>query len=221
MSRKKRPDKVDSVLKQVVVLRSLKEKVLKRYHDQNMHVGFDKMYYTLERKFFWPNMYVDVYLWIKSCMLWHVDHLALPEVNGYKYVLVAVDSFSLYSVLMLARTTSAVETARLLYDNGFMVYYCKSILSDRSSRFTSKLLKELCRLLNIRQIRTSSGHPVTNSRCEAYNRNILNSLRTHCSGCKNWPSLLLSIAFSFRTTILSSVGLSPYRIVLGLNQKCL
>ena len=29
---------------------------------------------------------------------WYVDHLALPEVDGFKYVLLAVDSFSLYSI---------------------------------------------------------------------------------------------------------------------------
>jgi len=245
LSRRKRLDQVDPVLKQLVVPRSLRERILKAYHDKNHHIGSDKMYHTIQRKFYWPNMYADVHMWTKSCLAcqsgkrlrqtkaplrslqveptiferWHVDHLALPEVDGFKYVLLAVDSFSLYSVLMPARTTSAEETARLLFDNVFMVYGCRSLLSDRGSCFMSKLLKHLCKLLHITQIRTSPRHPATNSRCEAYNRNILNALRTHCTGYRNWPSLLSSIAFSFRTAILSHVGLSPYRICFGFEPR--
>ena len=115
--------------------------------------------------------------------------------------------------------TSAEKTAKLLYDNIFMVYGCKSILSDRGAGFMSKLLAELCRLLGIKQIRTSARHPATNSRCEKLNANILNALRTHCQGYKDWPSLLSTIAYSFRTTVLTNAVMSPYRIVFGFEPR--
>jgi len=54
--------------------------------------------------------------------LWHFDHFQLPESDGYHFVLVVIDSFSILSVLMPAKTTTAEETARLLYDNIFTVY---------------------------------------------------------------------------------------------------
>jgi len=120
---------------------------------------------------------------------------------------------------MPCNTTSAEETAKLLYDNVFMVYGCKSILSDCGSCFMSKLLGELCRLLGIKQIRTFSRHPQTNSRAEKFNANILNALRTHCEGYGEWPSLLSTIAYNFRTTVLSNVSLSPHRICFGFEPK--
>ena len=244
-SRRKRLNQVDPVVKQLVIPRSLRERILQEYHDQNSHVGTDKMYESIRNKYFWINMYSDVHLWTKSCLAcqagkpgkqtkaplksleiestiferFHIDHLSLPTSNGYKYVLVVVCAFSLYCILLPCYTTSAEETAKLLFDNVFMVYGCKSILSDRGAGFMSKLLAELCRLLGIRQIRTSARHPCTNSRCEKFNANILNALRTHCEGYKDWPSLLSTIAYSFRTTVLTNVGLSPYRIVFGFEPR--
>jgi len=190
-------------------------------------------------------MYADVHAWVKTCTAcqmgksgrrnkaplrslqikasiferWHLDHIALPTVNDYKYVLVAVDSFLLFSVLMPAKRTSAQETATLLYDNILMVYGCRSLLNDQGSCFMSKLLAELRRLLNIKQIRTSARRAQTNSRWESYNKNILNALRTRCLGYANWPSLLSSIAYSFRTSVLTNLGISPYRIVFRFEPK--
>jgi len=90
-------------------------------------------------------------------------------------------------------------------------------LSDQGSCFMS--LAELHRLLNIKQIRTSARHAQTNSRCESYNKNILNALRTRCLGSANWPSLLSSIPYTFRTSVLTNLGISPYRIVFRFEPK--
>jgi len=244
-SRRKRLNQIDAVVKQLVIPRSLRERILHEYHDQNSHVGTDKMYETIRNKFFWTNLYSDVHLWTKSCLAcqagkpmkqtkvplkslpiestiferFHIDHLSLPTSNGYKYVLVAIDAFSLYCVLMPCYTTSAEETAKLLFDNVFMVYGCKSIVSDRGAGLMSKLLCKLCRLLGIQQIRTSPRHPATNSRCEKFNSNILNALRTYCQGYKDWPSLLSTIAYSYRTAVLTNLGLSPYRVVFGFEPR--
>jgi len=106
----------------------------------------------------WLNMYADAYMWVKTCTTcqackpsklskaplrclpvketiferWHCDFLSLPKVGEYKHVLVAVDSFSLYAVLLPAKTTTAEECARLVYDNVFMVYSCSKLVSPLS-----------------------------------------------------------------------------------------
>ena len=202
------------------------------------------MYNTIRNKYFWKNLYSDVHSWTKTCLdcqsgksmgrtraplkplpveptifsRWHVDHVALPKSGLYNYVLVVIDSFSLFSILLPAKTTSAEETARLLYDNLFMVFGCKTLLSDRGAAFRSKLVQELCRLLGVKQVFTSARHPQSNSRCEAYNKNILNSLRTRCTGFTDWPTLLPTIGHSFRTSIITSLGLVHIESALELNQ---
>ena len=149
---------------------------------------------------------------------WHVDHLALPKSpDGYKYVLVAVDSFSLFSVLLPAKTTNAEETAQLLYDHVFMQFGCHTLLSGRGAAFRSKLMRHLCQLIGVKQIFTSSRHPQTNSRCEVYDKkNILNSLRTTVKNKQDWPKLLASISHSFRCTVVPHLGFSPYEIDFGI-----
>jgi len=242
LPRNKRQHQVDTMCRQLAVPRSLRPLVLTSYHENMCHIGPEKMYLTLRNKYVWPSLYVDVHQWTKSCLQcqqgkslnkiraplrslpveatifekWHIDHLTLPMADGYSHVLVCIDSFSLFSILLPAKTTTAEETAQLLYDNLFTVYTCKSLLSDRGSAFRSKLMKELCRLLSINQIFTSAQHPQTNSRCESYNKNILNSLRTHCSGHRNWPKLLSTISHSFRTSVVKNFGFSPYKIVFGI-----
>jgi len=216
---------------------------VKNYHQKKSHVGPQKMYATLKSKYHWPLMYSDVYQWTKSCLecqqgktslknraplrslevqanvfdLFHFDHLQLPESDGYHYVLVVIDSFSLFSVLLPAKTTTAEETARLLYENIFTVYTCKSLLCDRAAAFRSQLIKELCRLMNVKQVFTSARHPETNCRCEIYNKNILNALRTHCGGQKHWPRFLSTIGHSFRTSVVKNLQYSPFRVVFGFD----
>jgi len=113
-----------------------------------------------------------------------MNHILLPESKNYSYVLVVIDSLSLYSVLLPAKIPNAEETAQLLYDNLFMVYGARVLLSDRGAAFRSKLVRTLCFLVGTKQIFTSSRHPQTNSKCKSYNRNISNNLRARCSSEK-------------------------------------
>ena len=245
LPRNKKLQQLETVRRQLVVPRELRELILKSYHDKYCHISGDKMYNTIRTKFFWINMYTDVFQWCKTCLecqsgkagahtraplrslpvettifeRWHVDHLSLPECHGYKHVLVVIDSFSLYSILLPTKTTGAEETAKLLYDNLFMQYGAKTLLSDRGSAFRSKLVQELCRLLGVRQAFTSSRHPESNNRCEAFNKNLLNSLRTRCESQPNWPNLLSTIGFTFRTSVVKSLGMSPYQLVFGIEPR--
>jgi len=70
-------------------------------------------------------------------------------------------------------------------------------------------------MLGVDQVYTSSRHPQTNSKCEAYNKNILNALRTCCNSVDNWPSLLPEIGHAFRTSVLKQIGFSPFQVVFG------
>jgi len=62
-------------------------------------------------------------------------------------------------------------------------------------------------------------HPQTNSRAESFSKNILNSLRTKCNSEKEWPQMLSAIAFSFRTSVVKSLGVTPYELVFCLKPR--
>jgi len=235
----------EPVSQQLMVPQSLRKLLLRFYHENLSHIGSEKMYTTLREKYYWQNMYVDVQNWTKSCIqcqtgktgavhkaplkplsppvsvfdTWHIDHVALPRSKDYQYALVLVDSLSLFSLILPTKTCGADETARLLFDHLFMMFGARTLISDRGSAFKSRLLKALCALLGTKQRFTSSRHPQTNSRAESFNKNILNSLRTKCNSEKEWPQMLSAIAFSFRTSVVKSLGVTPYELVFGLKPR--
>ena len=136
----------------------------------------------------------------------HLDHLVpLPPSNGFRYILVAIDSTSLYPEIHPTKSCDADETAKVLYKQVFCRYGCLlSVLTDRGSDFRASLVKALCKLCNIKQIFTSSFHPSTNSRAEFQNSNILKSLRIYCKKESDWSNLLPAISWSYRASTTTS-----------------
>ena len=67
LPRNKRLQLMDLVSSQLVVPRELRELLLQQYHEKYCHIGPDKMYNTIRNKYFWQNMYVDVFNWARAC----------------------------------------------------------------------------------------------------------------------------------------------------------
>ena len=126
----------------------------------------------------------------------HLDYLGpLPPSNGYRYLLVAIDSTSLYPEIHRTKTCDADETAKVLYEQVFTRYGCSlSVLTDRGSCFRSSLITALCKILKVKQIFTSAYHPQSNSRAENMNSIILKSLRIYCKNQSDWSNLIPAIS---------------------------
>ena len=132
--------------------------------------------------------------------------------EGYKYVLLIVDSFTKWCEAFPLVTMEAKEVAWKLYDEIICRYGCPdSILTDRGANFISKLMKELCSIFKISKINTSSYHPATNAAVERMNSVVFcNQKQT------NWAQLLPSIMLSYRVSpCIDSTGYSPYYILFG------
>jgi len=112
------------------------------------------MYTTLREKCYWPNMYVDVQNWTKTCMdcqtaktgsvhkaplkplsppvlvfdTWHLDYINFPKSKGYQYALVLEDSLSLFLIILFAKNCGADETARLVFDYLFMMFGARTLI---------------------------------------------------------------------------------------------
>ena len=241
--RTKHIDKVSPVIRQVCLPRTLRDEVTKAYHDNNGHIGFDKTYESIRGKYFWPRMYADLSEYVNSCVdcqqtkrpvhskkaplkslpvedvfaRFHLDYLGpLPPSNGYRYLLVAIDSTSLYPEIHPTKTCDAEETARILYEQVFSRYGCPlSILTDRGACFRSTLVTALCKLFKVKQIFTSSYHPQTNSRAENMNSIILKSLRIYCKDQADWSNIIPAILWSYHASTTTSTGFSPFEVVFG------
>ena len=46
----------------------LRKEVIEKYHDNNGHMGIDKTHDAIKTKYYWPNMYKNLYQYVTSCV---------------------------------------------------------------------------------------------------------------------------------------------------------
>ena len=46
----------------------LKGAVIRQYHDWNGHMGIDKTFEAIKQKYYWPNLYKELYEYISRCV---------------------------------------------------------------------------------------------------------------------------------------------------------
>jgi hypothetical protein len=89
--------------------------------------------------------------------------MTLPEIYGFKYVVVGIDYFSKWSEARPIKDKSAVTVARFLYDEIICRHgYPKIQISDQGREFVNNLNDELFRLTGTEQQVTLAYHPQAN-----------------------------------------------------------
>jgi len=153
------------------------------------------------------------------CARWHIDIISgLPKTpEGYRYILLCVESLSRWPEAFPLKTQSAVEVADCLFNQVFTRYGCPEVLmSDRGTNFMSKVVTRLCNLFHTRRTVSSGFRPQSNSAVENLNRTIWSCLRAYCEKQEKWNDYLQTILLGFRSTIsASSTQYTPYHIMFG------
>jgi hypothetical protein len=243
--RTKKLGRVYPVVKQLCVPMGFREQVACCLHDRNCHIGFDRLYATARSEYFWFGMYVFLKEHVKTCMLCQktkpytkpgdvpIVSLEVPAVHqrlhlghqgpystsdGYAYILVIIDSTSLWCELVPTVSTDAETVIRALFDNVIARHGLPrgiSLLTDNGAAFTSKLSAAFCKHFGIKQIFSTPYNHRVNARAEAMGDVIQKSLRTLVSDQKDWSKHLQAVAMAYRASSTTSLGLSPHEIVFG------
>ena len=138
--------------------------------------------------------------------------------DGYKYILLLIDSFSRWCEAVPTKSQDADTVARVLYQEIFIRYGTpKEIVSDLGHQFTSRLVRAICELGGAKQKFTSPYHPQTNATCERMNSFLIQSIKAYCdTDQNNWPCKLPGLLMAYRSTpATQSTELSPYQLVFG------
>ena len=136
--------------------------------------------------------------------------------SGNRFVLVLCDYATRYLEAVPMRTVDAEAVADELVKVFSRVGIPEEILTDQGTNFTSKLLGELYRLLNIKALRTSPYHPQTDGLVERFNGTLKDMLRkTAQEDGKDWDKLLPYLLFAYREVPQSSTGFSPFELLYG------
>jgi transposase InsO family protein len=92
----------------------------------------------------------------------------------------------------------------------------KKLLTDRGTIFTSALMKEVCRLLKIKKLQTSSYNAQANGICERMHKLLIDMISHFVNkDARNWDKYVPYAVMAYRATPHCSVKYSPYYLVYG------
>ncbi|PIK45484.1 hypothetical protein BSL78_17652 [Apostichopus japonicus] len=166
---------------------------------------------------------VNCRLWTQSIMLrnWHGSGRALTRTKkGNRYVLVVVDYATRYPEAIPIPNQEAETIAEELVKLFSRVGIPEEIVSDQGTNFTSKLMKEVCNLLEIDHLKSSPYHPQTNGLVERFNGTLKSMLRAFVTQQpESWDRYIPYLLFAYREVPQSSTGFSPFELLYGRKVK--
>nr|VZI47949.1 unnamed protein product [Spirometra erinaceieuropaei] len=230
----------------VVVPGSLVQAVLTDLHAELGHVGRNKTEAAARQRFWWPHLRDQVAIFCNTCktcatfkapqqrhraplqpMLtgFPFQRLGLDIIgplpfttSGHRFILVMVDYFTKWAeaVPLLRQDAASVTTA--IFNN----WVCRfgaplSVHSDCGANFDSKLLQDVCDLLDIYKTRTTPAHPEGNGQVERTNRTLTQLLKAFAEENRphDWDKQLPCVMMAYRTAEHTSTGYSPFFMLTG------
>lgn len=92
----------------------------------------------------------------------------------------------------------------------------QSLVTDCGTEFLSKVFKEVCQLLKIKQTSTSPYHPQSNGSLERSHRTLAEYLRSFVNkDPQNWDTHVPFAMFCHNSTTHTSTKYQPYQLVYG------
>ena len=209
------------------------------------HLGEEKTLSRLRERLYWPGCAQSVSDWCRTCatcatrkssapkrkapletvaagypmQVVAVDILGpLPETEqGNRYVLVAGDYFTKWVESYAIPDQEATTVAQKLTDEMFCRFSPPEQLhSDQGKQFESKLVEEICKLLQVKKTRTTPYHPQCDGMVERFNRTLLDMLATTLKDHPfDWEYHLSKVCFAYNTSVHSSNGFSPFFLMFG------
>ena len=135
----------------------------------------------------------------------------LPEVDGFKHLIVCIDYFSRWFEAKAVKDKSAPTVAKFLYKI-ICRHGCMRIqINDQGKEFVNEVSENLHEMTGTEQRITSAYHPQSNGLCERQNRTIKDSLvKVLEEKPKEWPNIIDGILFAHRVSIHYSTKYSPF-----------
>jgi len=90
------------------------------------------------------------------------------------------------------------------------------MLTDLGKQFVSDLMKEICRLLDIKKLTTTPYHPQCNGLVERFNGVLKSMLKKMCEDQpREWDRYIPALLFAYRDSEKESLGFSPFELIYG------
>uniref|UniRef100_A0A9J7XB62 Gypsy retrotransposon integrase-like protein 1 n=1 Tax=Cyprinus carpio carpio TaxID=630221 RepID=A0A9J7XB62_CYPCA len=141
----------------------------------------------------------------------------LPKsARGHEHILVIVDYATRYPEAVPLRKATAKSIAQELFLLASRVGLPSEILTDQRTPFMSRLMADLCRLLRVKQLRTTVYHPQTDGLVERFNQTLKQMLRCVAAEDKrDWDLMIPYVLFGIREVPQAYTGFTPFELLFG------
>jgi len=93
--------------------------------------------------------------------------------KGNKFIITVMDHFTKFGFAFPVRNHEALTVAKYLVERVFLTYGVPlQLLSDRGAEFEGNIFREMCEMLGVDKIRTTSYKPSTNGALERMHRTL-------------------------------------------------
>ena len=194
----------------------------------------------LSSRIVWPGLATDVGLWMRSCLICqqskvqthvcspvpgipvpgrrfsnvHLDLVGpLPSSQGFCYILTMIDRTSGWPEAVPLSTIITESGARAFISTWISRFGVQALLtSNRDAQFTSSVFSEVCSVLGISHIQTTSYHPQSNGMIKRFHRSLKSALRARLS-CFDWIQHLPLVMLGLGSAPKDNSGFSPAKAV--------
>lgn len=134
-----------------------------------------------------------------------------------RYLLVITDRFSkLVRTVRLKKITAAAVAIAFVNHWVFVYGPPVHLLSDNGSQFTSKFFQNVCRILGVKNLFTTTYHPQCNGQVERFNRTMLAALRHYVADHpKEWDLFTDALTYAYNTQVHRTTKLAPFELVIS------
>ena len=146
----------------------------------------------------------------------------LPRTQqGNKHVIVFQDFFTKWPMVYPVPDQKALRIAQLLAEEIVPFFGVpEALLSDRGTNLLSHLVLDVCKLLGVKKLNTTSYHSQCDGMVERFNRTLKTMLRKHASKFgAQWDNYLSGVLWAYRNTPHESTGEKPSFLLFGMDCK--
>jgi transposase InsO family protein len=237
----------------LVVPELLREVVITHYHhseSEGGHMGVRKTFLKMNPHFWWPGSYLLVKQIIDQCVVCQtikgsvestqilgriqptqefdvigMDILSLTRtVEGFKYVLVAVDHFTRFAWVRPLKDKGMDSVLAAFIDMALPASTPRVLVTDNGTEFKNERFAAYCTAFNIHHHFIIPYHPQSDGVVERFNGTLVMLLRAYVNeSASDWTNFLQKVCAVYNSTPHQTNGASPFHLLYKLrpSQKLL
>ena len=136
--------------------------------------------------------------------------------KGNRYIFTLMDYVTRYPETVALPSIEAERVAEALLEMFCRLGILSEMLTYMGSQFTSEVMKEVSRLISLKQLTTTPYHPMCNGLVEKVNGTLKQMLKRLClDRPKFWDRYISPVLFAYRDAPQESLGFTPFELIYG------